>query len=166
LSVLTEAYASDDVQPSLGLKVGVDLVNVAEIASSVARYGSRYLQRLFTSQEIADTAGAAQVVGLAARFAAKEAALKVLEPNIEIPGWRTIEVRRWPGGRCTLVLHGAALRLANEAQLDHWALSMSHEGSMAVAVVIAATRARQTTGGLNASRGEAALPTIRARENG
>jgi holo-[acyl-carrier protein] synthase len=166
LTILTEIHASDEAEPSLGLKVGVDLVNVAEVASSVAKYGSRYLQRLFTKQELADTAGSAQVVGLAARFAAKEATMKILEPDLEIPEWRSIEVRRWPGGRCTLVLHDASLRLAKEAGLDHFALSMSHEGSMAVAVVIATSRALLPDDGVEVHRSDARLATTRVRANG
>ena len=119
------------------LRVGVDLAPVAEIQSSMARYGHRYIRRLFTEQETADTAGSAQALGLAARFAAKEAAMKVLGPDTDAPGWRSIEVRQWPGGRCTLLLHGEAKRLAAERGLDEWALSMCHEGPVAVAVVVA-----------------------------
>jgi holo-[acyl-carrier protein] synthase len=120
------------------VRVGVDLVSVDDVRESMARYGDRYTRRLFSEHELAETAGSAQTGGLAARFAAKEAAMKVLEPDLEVPGWRSIEVRRQPSGRPALVLHGTAGHLAAAAGLDRWALSMSHEGSVAVAVVVAA----------------------------
>jgi acyl carrier protein len=74
---------------------------------------------------------------LAARFAAKEATIKALAPADGAPPWRSIEVRRHPGGRCSLLLHGEAGRLAWASGLDHWAVSLSHEGAVAVAVVVA-----------------------------
>jgi holo-[acyl-carrier protein] synthase len=123
-----------------GIRVGVDLVRVADVVSSMERYGRRYTTRLFTEREIGETEGAAQAASLAARFAAKEATIKILEPILDIPGWREIEVRRHVGGRCSLVLRGVADQLAVAAGLDGWALSMSHEGSMAVAVVVATCR--------------------------
>jgi holo-[acyl-carrier protein] synthase len=121
-------------------RVGVDLVSVDDVQSSMTRYGVRYAQRLFTEQEMADTAGPAQASGLAARFAAKEATMKVLEPHLDPPGWRSIEVVREAGGRCAIQLHDVADQMATAAGLEHWALSMSHEGPMAVAVVIATSR--------------------------
>jgi holo-[acyl-carrier protein] synthase len=74
---------------------------------------------------------------LAARFAAKEATMKVLRPRDERPDWRTIEVRRDPGGWCELALSGSAARLAHDAAIDSLSVSLSHEAGMANAVVVA-----------------------------
>jgi holo-[acyl-carrier protein] synthase len=64
------------------LRVGTDLVNVDEVAASIERFGDRYLSRIFTSQETAACSGpnGPSAERLAARFAAKESVVKVLQP--------------------------------------------------------------------------------------
>jgi holo-[acyl-carrier protein] synthase len=122
-----------------GWRVGIDVASVADVERSIARFGSRYLDRLFTADELASCAGTPgqRAAGLAARFAAKEAVIKVLRPlNIEVP-WRSIEVRRAAGGWCEIELSGAAKALAEEVGLTGLALSLTHEGSLAAAVVLA-----------------------------
>ncbi len=120
------------------LSVGVDLVDIAEVARSVKRFGDRYLRRVFTEHEIACCQGPPDVAAasLAARFAAKEATLKVLAPADARPDWRSIEVVRLPTGACKLRLRGAAARLAIERGLGPFALSMTHEAGLAAAVVV------------------------------
>jgi holo-[acyl-carrier protein] synthase len=116
------------------MKVGIDLVDVSRIAASIDAFGERFLRRVFTEGELAyaQAAPALTVERLAARFAAKEAAKKALD--LEGVGWRDLEVARSPSGACHLILHGAA-RVAAGAM--SFALSMSHEGDHATAVVIA-----------------------------
>ena len=79
------------------MRVGIDLVCIGEVSTSLARFGSRCLDRVFTQDERADglreTAKVA-LGSLAARFAAKEATLKVLRPNGHAVPWTAIEVRR------------------------------------------------------------------------
>jgi len=120
------------------LAVGVDLVDIAEVARSVKRFGDRYLRRVFTEHEISCCKGPPQVAAaaLAARFAAKEATLKVLRPDDARPDWRSIEVVRLPSGACKLRLRGAAARLAVERGLGPFVLSMTHEAGLAAAVVV------------------------------
>jgi holo-[acyl-carrier protein] synthase len=121
------------------VRVGVDVASIAAVAASLDRYGSRYTRRLFTAGEVADSAGVPVVRAsrLAARFAAKEAVLKVLRPGLDVPVWTDIEVRRELGGWCSLHLHGTARQAASAAGLGAWAVSMSHEAQVAVAVVVA-----------------------------
>ncbi|MGH8995497.1 MAG: holo-ACP synthase [Acidimicrobiales bacterium] len=120
------------------LSVGVDLVEVAGVARSVKRFGDRYLRRVFTEHEISCCPGPPQVAAasLAARFAAKEATLKVLRPEDVRPDWRSIEVVRLPTGACKLRLRGEAAKLAVKRGLGPFALSMTHEAGMAAAVVV------------------------------
>lgn len=122
-----------------GLRVGVDLTLVDDVAASIARFGDRYVRRLFTQHEIDCCAGglATMAPGMAARFAAKEATIKVLRPSGARPAWTTIEVRRQPDGWCRLHLTGAAADLAESEGLEHLAVSLSHEGNLATAVVVA-----------------------------
>lgn len=97
-------------------------------------FGERFLRRIFTADELgyACSAPACTSERLAVRFAAKEAAKKAL--GLDGVGWKDIEVRRAANGACHLALHGAA-RGAEGA--GSTALSMSHDGNQATAVVIA-----------------------------
>lgn len=120
-------------------RVGMDIAFVGDVAESIARFGDRYVCRIFTPHEISCCVGsrAATAEGLAARFAAKEATIKVLRPTETRPDWRSIEVWRHAGGWCDLILYGEASRLAREAELSDVSVSLSHEGNIAAAVVIA-----------------------------
>jgi holo-[acyl-carrier protein] synthase len=125
------------------LRVGVDLVSVREVARSLERFGERYVRRVFTAHEAAycrAAAGRAAAARFAARFAAKEATLKALHPETPWADWRAIEVRRHPSGWCELVLHGEAAALARRQGIETLALSMSHDGGRAAAVVVAQAR--------------------------
>lgn len=123
------------------VRVGVDLVAVPDVAEAVRRFGDGYLGRVYTVHERACAAGSpeASAASLAARFAAKEATIKVLEPGPDgpVPAWRDIEVLRLGTGACRLRLHGTAAYLAARAGIARTAVSLSHEGPAACAVVVA-----------------------------
>ena len=135
LPSLPPAIVPSGVQPRC--RVGVDVTSVDEVAEALA--APRYLERVYTDHERACCTGAPAVVaaGLAARFAAKEAVVKVLRPVGPRPPWRSIEVRRIAGGACELALSGAARELADEAGIAELTLSLTHEGPWAAAVVVA-----------------------------
>ena len=119
-------------------RVGIDIVQVSRIDESLREFGERFARRLFTEQELADAGitPSQRSERLAARFAAKEATLKAFglcESGID---WREMEVRRRTDGSCALQLHGKAATLA-EARSDDIALSLSHDGDYAVAIVAA-----------------------------
>ncbi|MGI9146872.1 MAG: holo-ACP synthase [Chloroflexota bacterium] len=121
------------------MRVGIDLVSIPEVSESIARFGHKYLDRVFTPRELDDCGGDADQLAsrLAARFAAKEAATKVLRPGDQGIGWRSIEVQRDPQGWTELALQGEAAALARSQGLNSFALSISHEGNYATAVVVA-----------------------------
>ncbi len=121
------------------VRVGIDLCSVQEVAESVATFGDRYLRRIYTDDELeyCGRDGARSAERLAARFAAKEATLKVLRPCGARPEWRSIEVCRDPAGWCELSLTGHAALLARDAAIGSLALSLSHEAGLANAVVVA-----------------------------
>jgi holo-[acyl-carrier protein] synthase len=120
------------------LVVGVDMVRVGDVAESIARFGDRYTHRIFTEEEIRYCSAHERAdERYAARFAAKEATIKVLRPRPdESVEWRTIEVRRAPEGWCDVLLHGAAEELAARNGIAGLALSLSHENGFAIAVVV------------------------------
>jgi holo-[acyl-carrier protein] synthase len=114
------------------LRVGIDLVEVDAVRESIRTHEDRYLRRIYTDRELADSQGRPD--SLAARFAAKEAVLKVLRRADEPVPWRAIEVVREPGGAPSLHLAGRAAELAGDLEL---AVSLTHEGPFAAAVVVA-----------------------------
>ena len=121
------------------IRVGTDVVAVHQVADSVARFGTRYLQRIYTEHELGSCEGspAIRAASLAARFAAKEATIKVLRPVGHQPDWRSVEVRRHSAGFCTMALSGHAAELADQAGIADLAVSLTHEGDVAAAVVVA-----------------------------
>ena len=123
--------------------VGIDLVMVSRVEASLARFGERFLRRVFTDGEIAYAMSSPDAAAerLAARFAAKEAAFKALDlADRELGiGWRQIEVAREDSGKCRLILHGAARAAAAAAGVAELSLSLTHEGDYSAAVVLALT---------------------------
>jgi len=114
------------------LRVGIDLVRVSRIAESITMFGERFIRRVFTPGE---AAYATTPERLAARFAAKEAVKKALE--LDGVSWTEIEVARRASGACDVILHGAARAAADALGAREVALSMSHEGDYATAMVVA-----------------------------
>lgn len=123
----------DGIPQASKLGVGIDLVRISSIRESIGSFGEQFLQRIYTADEIAYARSAPDSTAerLAARFAAKEATKKAL--RLDAVGWRDIEVRRAPDGACDLLLHGDARDAAAGRTL---ALSMSHDGDFATAIVI------------------------------
>ena len=120
--------------------VGIDVVSVNEVASSLERFGERYISRIFTPGEAAycrSASGRVAAERFAVRFAAKEATFKALRPEVSSMDWRSIEVRRHASGWCDVVLHGEAAALAACQGIETLALSMSHDAGCATAVVVA-----------------------------
>jgi holo-[acyl-carrier protein] synthase len=122
-------------------RVGIDLVAAVTVAEALAEHGERYLARVYSEREVADCGGpeAPDALRLAARFAAKEAAMKVLRVGDAAVPFAAIEVVRGPDGAPELALHGAAAALAAAAGLRSFAVSLTHEHEYASAVVLAET---------------------------
>jgi holo-[acyl-carrier protein] synthase len=126
--------------------VGTDLIAVESVAESIRRFGERYLSRVYTSRErkYCATAGGDSASHFAARFAAKEAVMKVLRPTkAEALTWKSIEVVRSANGACSVRLHGTARKLALCAGLSAFAISLSHEDRYATAVAVAERATRR-----------------------
>ncbi len=123
----------------MAVRVGIDLVSVDSVRESVERHSDRYLNRVYTPEELSDCGSEGVVASqrLAARFAAKEAALKVLRAGDEAVPWRAVGVRRHPSGWVGLELSGRAAELAREAGVTEISLSLTHEAEYASAVVVA-----------------------------
>lgn len=125
------------------LRVGMDLVQISRIKDSIDQFGNRFIDRLFTEEEFdyANSGDGLLSERLAARFAAKEAAIKALRLSDAGVGWRDIEVRKLHSGECTLALHGRVAELVRNMEIEQIALSLSHDGDYAGAVVTVLHRA-------------------------
>ena len=117
---------------------GIDIAEVPRIAASIERFGGRFLRRVFTAGEIRYCESKAnRAERYAARFAAKEAAMKALGTGWNRGvRWRDIEVTREPGGRPTILFHGQAAEFATKLGAARVALSLSHTAEQAIAQVI------------------------------
>ncbi len=117
---------------------GVDMIEIARIAETIARHGDRFLQRIYRPQEIlycSRKRNAAE--SFAARFAAKEAAAKAMGTGIQAGvGWQDIEVIREPTGRPSLVFYGRAAALARELNASRAFVSLTHTRTEALAQVL------------------------------
>lgn len=121
------------------MRVGVDICSVQRITDVYHRYGEKFLRRVLTEGEIAYVKSAEKhtAVRIAARFAAKEAVVKVLGTGWVGVGWQEVELTRMPSGEPRLKLHGRAQARAEQLGLSKFEVSMSHEKEYAVAFVVA-----------------------------
>jgi len=117
---------------------GIDIAEVPRIRHAIERFGNRFLRRIYTAGEIRYCDSKAnRVERYAARFAAKEAAMKAL-----VTGWNhgvrwcDCEVVRMPGGRPTIAFHGKAAEFASRLGVKNAALSLSHTAEQAIAQLI------------------------------
>jgi len=117
---------------------GVDIAEVPRIQASIERFGDRFLHRIFTDAEIKYCDSKVnKAERYAARFAAKEAALKAIGTGLRHGiSWREVEVTRMPGGRPTVTFHGVAAQFAAKAGMKRAHLSLSHTKEHAIAYVI------------------------------
>jgi holo-[acyl-carrier protein] synthase len=117
---------------------GIDIAEVPRIGQAIERFGERFLQRIFTAGEIRYCDSKAnRVERYAARFAAKEAAMKALGTGWNHGvRWRDCEVVRAPGGRPTMTFHGKAGEFATKMGVRNIALSLTHTTEQAIAQLI------------------------------
>jgi holo-[acyl-carrier protein] synthase len=120
--------------------MGTDLAEVPRIRQAVERYGERFLTRIYTPRELAyvERRGtASRFERLAARFAAKEAGMKAIGTGWRKGvSWRDFEVSNLPSGRPTLLLHGAAEKVAAQLGVRNVMLTLTHTAEQALAVVL------------------------------
>jgi holo-[acyl-carrier protein] synthase len=116
-------------------RTGCDLQPVDAVSDAIRDFGARYLDRVYTPAEQASYA-AGGAASLAARFAAKEAVLKLIgtADGVDL---RSVEIRT-QAGRPEVHLSGRAAELAEEAGVDAAGIdvSLSHTGDLAMAVAI------------------------------
>lgn len=117
--------------------VGVDVVDVERFRLSLQRTPTMR-DRLFVAEELDYVAPRYDPVpSLAARFAAREAVMKALGLGLGAFGFHEAWVRVLDSGAPTLVVTGRARELAVDRGVTTWNLSISHDGPVAMAMVVA-----------------------------
>lgn len=118
---------------------GIDVVDITSIARLLADPTEQFVVQCFTDQERTTVgSGLDRATRLSGRFAVKEAVLKALGTGFGNGiGFRDVETVLLDSGAPTIVLHGEAQKKAEALGIVRWLVTTSHEGSMAVASVIA-----------------------------
>ncbi len=126
------------------LSVGTDLVEVARIRRILGEQGERFLARVLTEGERRYCARKSDPApSVAARFAAKEAVLKVLGTGLaQGLSWQGIEVVRDAHGAPAVRLHGTAAARARRLGIERVHLSLAHTKEHALAFALAEGAAR------------------------
>lgn len=120
------------------LGLGIDIIEVARVQSSLERFGDRFLNRLLGPDEIGYCL-AHKIPGpfVAVRFAAKEAISKAFGTGIGAQlGWHDMEVRRRESGEPFVVLHGKGRELFATRRASQLLISLSHTQNYATAVAV------------------------------
>jgi holo-[acyl-carrier protein] synthase len=102
--------------------IGIDIVDIARITKAIERYGDRFLEKVFTANEIKYAKGKRRIgETLAGHFAAKEAFIKAVGKSLP---WKDIEVHH-EEGKPYIMFQGER----------YDSVSISHEHTYAVSVV-------------------------------
>ena len=119
--------------------IGIDVVEVARIASAIERHGDPFIARVFTPAEREYCQSHhSPALHYAARFAAKEAVAKALGTGIgSHAGWLDLEIVHAAGGAPQLLLTGAAKDFAAAHGITDIQISLSHAHDYAAANAIA-----------------------------
>lgn len=117
---------------------GLDIAEVDRIEGAIQRHGAPLLERLFTPAEVSYCERHKnKFERYAARFAAKEAAMKALGTGWSHGvRWRDIEVTREATGKPALRLAGVAFEIAERMGVKNISVSITHSGNLALAQVI------------------------------
>jgi holo-[acyl-carrier protein] synthase len=120
------------------LGVGIDIIEVARIASAYEKFGERFLNRVLLADEIAYCRSHKNPAPfLAVRFAAKEAISKAFGTGIGAQlGWQDMEIRRKESGEPFVVLHSQGKKLFKSRRAKRLLISLSHTVNYAAATAV------------------------------
>ena len=117
--------------------IGIDIIEIARIKKAIARWGERFLHRVYTESEL--RLYRKSPPSLAARFACKEAVMKLLGTGRKGTNWLEIETLSHPSGKPLINLYGRAQNEANKLGLREIAVSLAHSKEYAIASVVGTT---------------------------
>jgi holo-[acyl-carrier protein] synthase len=120
------------------VSIGIDIIEVARIREVMHRT-PRFRERIFTAAEqtYCDSRGVVAEQHYAARYAAKEAALKALQTGWRGGiSWHDVEIGSLESGAPVITFHGEARKLFEASGATSAHLSLSHTTEHAVAQVV------------------------------
>lgn len=120
------------------LGIGNDLARISRLGQAVERFGTPFLEKIFTDSELYEyRARNGSAAYLAGRWAAKEATAKALGCGFgRNCGWREIETISGANRRPELALRGRAAKFAAAIGVERTHVSISHDGGLALATVV------------------------------
>jgi holo-[acyl-carrier protein] synthase len=119
---------------NLSINIGIDIVEIERIEQAVSSYHDSFLHRIYTNTELAYCNN--RPSRLAARFAAKEAVLKMLGTGIQGANLKEIEIISTSEGKPIVQLYGKIKNKATIQRITELSVSLSHEKKYAIACVI------------------------------
>ncbi len=136
----------EQTEAELYILTGVDLCNPVRMEKIIKKHGDRFLKRVYTADEIEYCQKLRNPYrSYAARFAAKEAAMKLLGTGMTGVGFLNVEVISSGSGKPVIRFHGAAKQKAASLGILNTDLSLSHEKNMAIASATALARRKHRT---------------------
>jgi len=117
--------------------IGVDIIEITRIEEAVTNWGERFLSRIYTEAEL--KLCRRNPAPLAARFASKEAVMKLLGTGVKGVSWKEIETLSHPSGKPLVNLYGGAKVEAEKLGIKGIAVSLSHSKEYAIAMVTGET---------------------------
>ncbi len=112
--------------------MGLDIIEIHRIEQAIRRWGDHFLTRIYTEKEL--ELCRKRLPSLAARFAGKEAVIKVLGASKKGFFWREIEILSAPSGQPVVRLYGKAKKMAFLLGLSDITVSLTHSKEYALAV--------------------------------
>ncbi len=118
--------------------IGADIVRISRIKRAIERWGDRFLNKVFTEQEIRFCNSRPRPVNaFALRFAAKEAFSKAIGLGMKRGiRWKDIEVFHYPSGKPAIRLYGRSLEICEKEQIKGIHITLSDEGDYGIAFVL------------------------------
>ena len=117
--------------------IGTDIIEIARIKQAINRWGERFLRRIYTEPELSLYSQSPQ--SLAARFAGKEAVMKLLGTERIGASWQDIETLAHPSGKPSIKLYGRAKKEADRLGIKEIDISLAHSRDYAIATAIGTT---------------------------
>ena len=121
-------------------RIGIDVVPLARIRTSLDRHKDAFLAKMLTPKEREYCTGARMLERVSGRVAAKEAVMKVIGQGWPALSWADIEVLPDATGRPAVSLFGKAREFADAAGLDALDVSITHDGDLAIAAALGTVR--------------------------
>ena len=121
---------------------GIDIIEIARIRKAIDRWGETFLHRIYTDAEL--RLYRKSTSSLAARFASKEAVMKLLGTGRNGVSWLDIETLSHPSGKPSINLYGQAQNEAKKLGVKEIAVSLSHSREYAIASVFGISKKPHT----------------------